>query len=133
MDQLAGTQDADAIAHVLHLGQDMRGTEDRGAALLSLTQQVVALLLVQRVEAARRLIEDQQVGLVHESEQDPELLLVAARVLAKSAVQVEVEPLRDGADLALVDAASHTAQVSDDLASAEAAELRHVTRQVADP
>src|SRR5467141_4574393 len=89
LDQPARAQDADSVAYMLDLGQDVRGEKDRGAGVAGLAQQRVELLLVQRIKAAGRLIEDQQVWFVHEREHDRELLLVAARVLAKRATQVE--------------------------------------------
>src|SRR4029077_746158 len=97
-----------------------------------LAHQCVELLLVQRVEAARRLVQDQQIGPVHEGQQDRELLLVSARVLAKPAAEVEVETLRDRADVALVHPSAHASEVGDDLAAPQAAELWHVAGQVAD-
>ena len=53
----------------------------------------VELLLIQRIESARRLIEDEDTGPVHESLDEDHLPLVARRVLAKLAAGVEVEPL----------------------------------------
>src|SRR5712691_12291320 len=132
LDQPARAQDADPVAYVLDLGKDVRGKKDRGTAVARFAQQLVELLLVQGIEPARRLVEDEQVGPMHERKQDPELLLVAARVLAKSSVEVEVKALGDGAHVAPIHAAPHPAQVGDHLTSAQAAELRDIARQVAD-
>src|SRR5207248_6395458 len=124
--------DPDAIADMLDLGQDMRREKDRRAVVPGLAQQGVELLLVQRVEAAGRLVEDEKVRPVHEREHDRELLLVAARVFAKAPAEVEVEALGQLAHAPAVDAAPHAAQVGDDLASPKTPKLRHVTRQVPD-
>ena len=86
---------ADPIGDVLHLGQDVRGEEDRAAALGGLGDQLVERLLHERVEAARRLVEDEQVGVVHERLDEPDLLPVSARELLDPAVEVEVEPFRE--------------------------------------
>ncbi len=64
-DEPAGAKDSDPVADMLDLGEDMRRKE------------LVELLLVQRIEPARRLVEDEEIGLVHEGEQDSELSLVA--------------------------------------------------------
>ena len=126
LDELARAQDADPVAHVLDLGQYVGGKKDSGAVIARVAEQRVELALVERVEPAGGLIKDQQVWPVHEREQDRELLLVAAGVLAIPAIQVEVESLRDRAHLTAVHAASHAAQVSHDLGAAKAAELGHI-------
>ena len=50
-------------------------------------------LLDERIEARGRLVEDQQVRPVLERDDQPDLLLVALRVLLEPAARVEVEPL----------------------------------------
>jgi hypothetical protein len=50
---------------------------------------------VERVESARRLVEDEESRRRGKSEEERELLLVAVRVLAVLAAEVEIEPLRD--------------------------------------
>ena len=87
---------ADAIGDVLYLGEDVRGEEDRAAALGGLGDELVERLLHERVEAARRLVEDEQVGIVHERLDEPDLLPVSAGELLDPAVEVEVEPFREG-------------------------------------
>src|SRR5438128_4774655 len=131
--QLAVADNPNSVADVLDLGQDVRRKKNRRAIIAGFAQKQVELLLVQRVEATGGLVEDQQVGPVHEREHDRELLLVAARVLAKTPAEVELESLGEGMHLPRVDAAAHTAQIGNHLAAAEAAELRHVPGQVADP
>src|SRR5579859_1870555 len=125
--------DAHPVAYELDLRQDVRGKEYRRATVSRFVQQAVELLLVERVEPAGGLVEDQQVRLVHESEKDAELLLVAAGVFAESAAQIEVETLGDVADRFLVEPAAHAAEEGDDLASPQAAELGDVAGEIADP
>jgi len=50
-------------------------------------------LLVQGIEAAGRLVEDQQAGAVHEGLDQHDLALVSGRVLAELAAGVELEAL----------------------------------------
>ena len=127
-----GAEDGDLVAHVLHLGKDVRRKEDRRPALSLLAEEGVELLLVQRIEPAGRLVEDQQVRRVHEREDDAELLLVATGVLAKTPAQIEVEPLAQVADAIAFDSAAHARLVGDYLLAAHAAELRDVAGQIAD-
>ena len=130
--QPAVPDDGNAVAHALHLRKHVRREKHCGSVVSRLFQQGVELLLVERIEAARRLVEDQQVRLVHEGQDDGELLLVAARVFAEPAAQVQLEPLGDRPHALVIHTAAQPTQVGDDLAAAQAAELRHVAGQVAD-
>ena len=69
--------DADAIADVLDLRQNVRRDEDRRAPAASVTNKPIELLLMQRVEPARGLVEDEQGRLWREREEQRQLLLVA--------------------------------------------------------
>ena len=100
-DQPALADDRDPVAGLLDLGQDVAREEDRAALGLRLADDLVERLLDERVEARRRLVEDQQVGPVLERDDQADLLLVALRVLAELAARVDVEA-RD--QLGLVDA-----------------------------
>ena len=73
--------------------QRVRGQEHRAALRGDLAEQRVEALLHQRVEPGDRLVEDQQLRLVHERLDQPELLAVARRELAHRAVELGVEAL----------------------------------------
>ena len=103
------------------------------APLSRSSQQAVELLPVERVESAGGLVEDEQVWRVHERKHDAELLLVAARVLAKAPAQVQVEPVAEAAHALRIHTAPHAAEVGDDLRARHAAELWDVAGQVTDP
>ena len=92
-DQPAVADDRDAIARLLDLGQDVAREEDRPALCLRLADELVERLLDERIEARRRLVEDQQVRPVLERDDEADLLLVALRVLLELATRVEVEAL----------------------------------------
>jgi hypothetical protein len=62
------------------------------------------LVLYQRVEAHRRFVEDQQVRLMHEGLDEPDLLFVAVREIGEPQAEIEVEPFGEGADIAAVGA-----------------------------
>src|SRR5258708_1647048 len=130
--QPARSDDADAVAQVLDLGKDVRGKEDRGSILASFGGQVEELLLVEGVEATGRLVEDEQWWLVHERDDDPELPLVAAGVFAIAAAEVEAESFGQVAYDLEIRAATQRTQVRDHLGAAQATELGHLARHVAD-
>ena len=90
-DQPAVADDPDPVADALDLVELVRGEEDRAAALAFLAHQGEELLLHQRVQAARRLVEDEQVGAVEEGEDQADLLAVAARELAQRPLEVGPE------------------------------------------
>src|SRR5207302_11075846 len=102
-----------------------------GPLVARLTDHRVELLLVERVEAAGRFVEDQQRGLVQEGEDQEQLLLVAAAVVPKALGEVQLQPLAESLDPGLVDAAAHRAQVGHDLAAAEPAEVGVLAGDVA--
>ena len=60
LDEPAVADDRDAVAGPLDLGQDVARQEDRAALGLRLADERVERLLDERVEARRRLVEDQQ-------------------------------------------------------------------------
>ena len=57
---------------------------------------LLELVLIQRIQPARRLVEDQHARAVHERLDQSHLLLVAVRVVPEPPAGVEVEP-RDAA------------------------------------
>lgn len=81
-DQLALADGPDPVGDPLDLGEGVGGQEHGAAGLAHLTQHGVELLLGQGVQPGVGLIEDQQVGLVHEGLDEPDLLPVAGRVVA---------------------------------------------------
>jgi len=91
VDQPARADDPDPIGDVLYLVERVRGEEHGAAVGGSLPRQPAELALVQRVEPGRGLVEDQDVGRVHEGLDDPELLAVSPRELAEGAVEHAAE------------------------------------------
>ncbi len=96
LDQPALADDRDAVAGLLDLAEDVARQEDRPALGLGLADDLVEGLLDERVEAGGRLVEDQQVGPMLERDDQPDLLLVALRVLLELAARVDVEAARSG-------------------------------------
>jgi len=97
-----------------------------------LLHQTIELLLVQRIQAAGRLIQHEEARVVHEGEDQAELLLVAPRVLAEAAAQVQIEPPGECRHAVPIQAAAQPRHVAHHLATSQAAELRQLARQEAD-
>ncbi len=89
-------------------------------------------LLDERVEARRRLVEDEQVRPVLERDDQPDLLLVALRVLLEPAARVEVERLDQLRDVGLVHAAAQVPEVGDGLRARQPVVQVELAGQVAD-
>ncbi len=107
LDQPPGADDADPVADVLHLGEDVRGEKDGRPFRTRFADHGVELLLVERIEAAGGLVENQQLRAVHERDDQRQFLLVAATVLAESLRKVELQPVAELLNLGMVDAAAH--------------------------
>src|SRR5947209_6065488 len=90
--QLAFPDDSHAVTNLLNLTHNVRGKENGSAILFCLLDHFVKFLLVERIEAAGRLIKDQEARAVHKSLDDTDLLLVTARILAKLPGKIEVQP-----------------------------------------
>ena len=86
---------ADAVTGALDLGQVVRRQEDRPTGRPRLGDEGQELALHERVEAARRLVHDEQRLLAHERLDDADLLAIAARELADLDRRIELEPLGD--------------------------------------
>src|SRR5205807_9765931 len=110
-----GADVGDAVPRSRVHWNDVRRKKNCRPGLACFVQEGVELLLDQRVEPARRLVEDQKLGPVHEGQHDAELLLVAAGVFPVAAAEVEVESFGEGAHELEVRAAAHAAEIGDNL------------------
>ena len=86
--------DRDRVAHPLDLIQVVRGQEDRASAVAVLADHRHELLLHQRVKPGRRLVEHQQLRVVEQRLDQPDLLSVPARQIAHPSAEVRFEMLR---------------------------------------
>ena len=84
-DHAPAVEDGDAVADALHVGEDVRREEHRGAAG-ERRDHVEHLAPADGVEGARRLVEHEQARRVDERLSDPEPLPHAARVAADARV-----------------------------------------------
>src|SRR5262249_2228242 len=118
-DQAAVADDRDAVARPLDLAEDVAREEHRPALRLRLADDLVAGLLDERVEAGRRLVEDEQVGPVLERDDQPDLLFVALRELAELARGVDIEARDQLLLVRRVDATAEVREILDRLATGE--------------
>src|SRR5579871_900477 len=70
-DEFAIVQDAHMIADAVNVGEDMRGDHDR-LGLAQFAQQIEGIFAPCRVEAGRRLVPDEEAGIVHQGGGDPQ-------------------------------------------------------------
>ncbi len=130
-DQASLADEGDALADALHLGEHVRREEDGLAPVARFVDHAVELALHERVEPAGGLVEDQQLGLVHEGLDQAELALVAGREVAGAAREVEVEALGERLDLRRRDAAAQVAPVAQGLLAGQPRVERVLAGQVA--
>jgi hypothetical protein len=76
VDQPTLTDDADPVGGLLHLAHHVRGHEDGATGRPGLPHHRDELLLQERVQSAGRLVQDEQLRLVHERLHDADLLPV---------------------------------------------------------
>jgi hypothetical protein len=133
VDDAPVAHDRDPFGDDLHLGEHVRGHEDGRTVGGRLTHHRQELLLQQRVQAAGRLVEDQQFGRVQERLDHADLLLVALRQAADRLAQVEPEPLRERVDAPGAAAATQPNEVLEQLPGRRSALHRELARQVPDP
>src|SRR5688572_1110901 len=103
---LTARDDADRVAETLGVVHEMRTEDHRLPTLPQLDDDVLQRLRIDGIEAAERLIEDDEIGIVNQRRDELDLLLHAARQL----IHFRVAPILVGcpeaeADEPLVDAA----------------------------
>ena len=90
-DEPPATQDRDPVCDLLDLRERVRGEENRPSLPGDLAEERVEAALHQRIEPRDRLVQDQQLRLVHERLHQPELLPVSRRELADPPAELGVE------------------------------------------
>src|SRR5579884_1790281 len=132
LDQPPFANDRHAVAGVFDFGQDVRGEKDSTSLCAHLGHNFIEFLLVERIQPAGWLVEDEDARLVHEGLNQPDLAFVAARILTKLACGVEIKPLNELLEVCLVDAAAQVAQVFENLTAAQARIKGELAGQIAD-
>ena len=101
-DQATPSDDGDPVAHALDLGHHVGGEEHGPAFPARLADQLVELLLHQRIQPLGRLVQHEQLRPVHERLEQPDLLPVPVGERADAHSQVEVEALGERPEVGLV-------------------------------
>jgi hypothetical protein len=100
IDEPPAPQDPDAVAHGLDLAEDVRGEQDRLPALLGLLRARSERHLHQRVETARRLVQQQEIRAGGERRDQLYLLTIAlgerSHLLARVQLEALDEPIAVG-------------------------------------
>ena len=110
----------------------MRGEQNGAALVADLGQQLVEVALNERVQAGDRFVEDQQLGVVHERLDEPELLPVAGRQLPNRPVELGVEALGELGDAAGPDVAVQPREEAEHRRAGQQGVETEVPGQVAD-
>ena len=132
VDEAAGAKNADAVAHRLDLAQHVRGEKDRLPPLLRLARCLPEGNLHQRVEAARRLVEDQQVGAGGEGRHQLYLLPVPLRKRAHLLARVELEPFDEQVAVGTVGGAVQAREVGEGLVTGQRRPEKRLPRDIDD-
>ena len=126
-------EDRQAVGDALDLRQGVRGQEHRAALGADLAEERVKALLHEGIQTGDRLIQDQQLGFVHEGLDQSELLSVAGRQLADRAIEIGVEALGQGVAHARVDSTAELREVVEHHPPGQLRVHRQITGQEADP
>jgi hypothetical protein len=130
LDRSAGTDDAHAIAERLDLGEYVAREQHGDALVGELANALLEDRLHQRVQATRRLIEDEQLGARRERGDERDLLAVALRVRARLLGGVELEALAQLLAAFGIVTATQPAEDVDHLAAREVRPEAHLARDV---
>lgn len=124
-------QHGDARRNVLDLGQHVGGEEHSCAGLALLADDGEDLALYEGIQAARRLVQNQQVRPVHDRLDDADLAPVAGREFPDPPGAVESEPLAQGDHMCRRHTPAKVAVPSEQLADLHPLVQRGVPGQVA--
>ncbi len=131
-DEPAVGEHRDVIGGLLDLAQHVGAEEHRLARVARLAHHGEELALDERVEAAGRLVEHEELGPVHEGLHEPELLLVALGEGAHRAGEVQTQALREGFDHARFDRPADLGEVAQERAALHASFQAQLSRHESD-
>jgi hypothetical protein len=132
-DEPAGFHDRYAVGEALHLVQVMGGQEHGPPVGHDLADQPLELGLHERAQPRCRLVEDDQLGAVHEGEDQPDLLAVALGELLGGTVGHDPEPLRQLPGQAQVALPPGSREPVDMLLARHAGEQGQLTGEITGP
>src|SRR6478609_1218243 len=117
--ELALAEDADPITQRLDLAEDVRREKHGTSVRTGLGDRVAERGLHQRVQSARRFVEDQKLRAGREGGDQLDLLPVALGVVTNPLVRLEVEPFDQRLTVAIVDRAVQPAEELETLPTGE--------------
>src|SRR5690606_34346581 len=129
----AAVEDADAVGGLLDLPEHVGPQAHGPPTPLRLAHERDEPLLHQRLQAARRPLQDQEPGPAHASPPPPELLLVALREGTHAPAEVEAEAFGQPLDRAGGHGPAEPREVLEQLAHARPALEPQLAGQVPDP
>src|SRR2546430_14870939 len=131
-DETPVADDPDGRARLFDFAQDVR-REKNGAPLIArLEHHAIEFLLVQWIEAAGRLVEDQQSRAMHEGLDQHHLALVSGRVLAELATGIELETVDKLLEVGVIDTTTQMGEVLEGLPTRQIGIESGLTGHVAD-
>ena len=133
LDAAAGPDDAHPVTQPLDLGQDVARQQDRVAAGAEVVDAGLEDRLHDRVEARRRLVQDEELDVGGQRRHERHLLPVALGVAASLLGRVQLEALDQVAPAGLVDPAPQPAEQVDHLAAGQVRPQVHVAGHVGQP
>src|SRR5205823_11548605 len=101
------------------LAQDMRGQKDGTSFIAHFLDHVVELLLVERIQAISRLIENQDARPMHKGLNQYHLALIATGIVAKLTAGIQVQSLDQLLKIGLIDASAQMPEVFQNLSAGQ--------------
>src|SRR5207248_4660112 len=131
-DETPIADDPDGRARFFDFAQDVRREKDGAPLIARLEHHAIEFLLVQWIEAAGRLVEDQQARAMHEGLDQHHLALVSGRVLAELATGIELEAVDELLEIGVIDTSTQMGEVLEDLPARQIGIESRLTGHVAD-
>src|SRR6266566_6953747 len=129
--QLPFANDSHAGAGLFNLAQNVRGQKDGAPLIAHFFDHAVELLLVERVQAIGRLIQNKHTRAVHKGLNQHHLALIATRIVAKLAAGVQVQSLDKLLKIGLIDASAQMSEVFQNLPAGKIGIQRWFSGQIA--
>ncbi len=131
-DQPALSNDRDPIRYPLNFKEGVAAEEDRSTFGRDLTEELVELVLDERVEAGARLVHDHELRSIHQGLEKADLLAVAGAQVADLLAQIRGEALGQLVDEGPVDTAPEVCEKAQGVSTGEVGVEGEIARQVPD-
>src|SRR6266571_1105342 len=129
--QLPFTNDPHTGAGLFDLAQDVRGQKDRASLISHFLDHPVELLLVERIQAIGRLIQNQYARAMHKGLNQHYLAFIATGIVAKLAAGIQVQSLDKLLEIGLIDASAQMSKVFQNLSAGQIGVQRWFSGEIA--